>query len=55
MIRFVNDYCENVYPEILEGLIKTNLEGNHGYSGDAHSAAARELIRRKIQGDTADV
>lgn len=55
MIRFVNDYSENACPEILEELIKTNLEGNPGYSGDAHSAMARKLIRRKIQCDTADV
>ena len=55
MISFVNDYSENACPEILDALIKTNLEGNPGYSSDLHSAKAAEYIKQKICCETADV
>lgn len=55
MISFVNDYSENACPEILEALIRTNYEGNPGYSQDEHSKKVKELIRKKIDCDTADV
>lgn len=48
MISFVNDYSENALPEILEAMTATNLEGNPGYSGDAHSANAAAMIREKV-------
>lgn len=55
MISFVNDYSENACPEILEALVKTNYEGNPGYSSDEHSRIAAEYIREKIQSKTADI
>lgn len=55
MISFVNDYSENAFPEILDALIETNLEGNPAYSSDEHSKRALDYIRQKIQCETADV
>ncbi len=55
MISFVNDYSESACPEILEALIETNLEGNPAYSSDIHSKKAGDLIRQRIQCESADV
>lgn len=54
-ISFVNDYSENAFPEILDAFIKTNYEGNPGYSSDEHSKRAAELIKEKAACPMADV
>lgn len=45
MIRFECDYAEGACPEIMEALLKTNMEQTPGYSTDVHSDRAREAIR----------
>ncbi len=55
MYRFTNDYSEGAYPCILDAMVRTNLEGNFGYSRDPHSEHARELIRAAIGREDADV
>ena len=48
MISFVNDYSEGAHPQIMDMLVKTNLEQTPGYSEDAYCAEARERIKRVI-------
>lgn len=55
MYRFTNDYSEGAHPRILEAMVRTNLEGNFGYSTDPHSKHAHELIRAAIGRTDADV
>lgn len=46
-ISFKNDYSEGAHPQILEQLIKTNLEQQSGYGDDEYSKKARLLIQEK--------
>ena len=55
MYRFTNDYSEGAHPRILDAMVRTNLEGNFGYSTDPHSKHAHELIRAAIGRPDADV
>lgn len=48
MIRFDCDYMAGAHPEVLEALVRTNLELTSGYGADSYTAEARELIRRAI-------
>lgn len=48
MIRFDCDYMAGAHPEVLEALVRTNLELTSGYGADGYTAEARELIRRAI-------
>lgn len=48
MIRFDCDYMAGAHPEVLEALVRTNLELTPGYGADSYTAEARELIRRAI-------
>ena len=47
-ISFKNDYAEGAHPAILEALVRTNTVQQAGYGYDSYSAAAKELIRKKI-------
>ncbi|MDO4268455.1 MAG: aminotransferase class I/II-fold pyridoxal phosphate-dependent enzyme [Eubacteriales bacterium] len=55
MYSFNNDYSEGAHPRILQAMMEANLEQNPGYGTDSHSAHARELIRREIRREDADV
>ena len=55
MIRFDSDYIEGCIPEILEALQNTNEEQTIGYGVDPHCENARELIRKAIGREDADV
>ncbi|MBQ6395461.1 MAG: hypothetical protein IJH87_03870 [Atopobiaceae bacterium] len=56
MRSFTNDYSEGAAPEVLEALIRTNMEQHPGYTeGDAHCERARELIRKEVGRDDVDV
>ena len=48
MIRFKNYYSEGALPEILEALVKTNLEQTVGYGVDEYCASAAEKIKKRI-------
>jgi len=52
---FKNDYSEGCHPNILEALIKTNLDQQNGYGYDDYSNEARELIKNKIKDQNADI
>lgn len=48
MHQYRNDYSEGAAPQILEALVRTNLEQTPGYGTDEHCAHAAELIRAEI-------
>jgi len=55
MIRFECDYTEGALPQILDLLVKTNMEQTIGYGDDAYCEQARELIRQACGAPDADV
>ena len=55
MYRFCNDYSEGCHESILELLVKTNREQTAGYGTDPYCEKARDLIRREIGREDADV
>lgn len=48
MISFKNDYSEGALPEIMEALVKTNLESTVGYGMDEYCVRAAEKIKKRI-------
>ena len=48
MHSFTNDYSEGAAPEVLDALVRTNLEQTPGYGEDAHCARAADLIRGAV-------
>ena len=55
MHSFRNDYSQGAHPRILQYLSKYNMEANIGYCEDVHSDRAKELIKKLIQKDNADI
>ena len=44
MLSFESDYIEGAHPEILEALVKTNMESLSGYGADEYTKIAKEKI-----------
>ena len=55
MLSFVNDYSEGAHPEVLDALVRTNLQQEPGYGDDAFCSSAREKIRHACADPLADV
>ncbi|WP_312645111.1 low specificity L-threonine aldolase [Hydrogenoanaerobacterium sp.] len=55
MYSFKNDYSEGAHPQIMEALLKSNLEQTVGYGTDHYCDAARRIICEKIGREDADV
>lgn len=55
MYSFMNDYSEGAHPKVLELLMKSNLEQNAGYGEDAHTAKAKEYIKKLLGSEKADI
>ena len=55
MIRFDSDYMAGAHPEVLDALVRTNLELTAGYGNDPYTLEARELVRKAIGNDSAEV
>ena len=55
MIYFNSDYTAGAHPKVLERLMETNLEHTVGYGNDHYTARAKELIRKEIGCDDAEV
>lgn len=55
MIYFNSDYTAGAHPKVLERLVETNLEHTVGYGNDHYTARAKELIRKEIGCDDAEV
>lgn len=52
---FKNDYSEGCHPNILEALIRHNLDQQAGYGEDLYSLKAKELIKEKINNQNAGI
>ena len=55
MIRFDSDYMAGAHPEVMEALVRTNLELTAGYGNDPYTSKARELIRKATGNPDAEV
>lgn len=55
MIRFESDYTQGAVPEILDALIKTNMEQTPGYGEDKYCLSAADKIRKELKCDSAAV
>ncbi|HSQ88919.1 threonine aldolase family protein [Romboutsia sp.] len=55
MYSLKNDYSEGAHPQILEALLKTNLEQSEGYGEDKYCIEAKKLIKEKLQNDNVDI
>lgn len=54
-ISFKNDYSEGAHPDILNLLIKTNLDQEAGYGDDKLSKAAKGFIKKRISNADAEI
>lgn len=55
MIRFDSGYMAGAHPEVMEALVRTNLELTAGYGNDPYTSEARELIRKATGNPDAEV
>ena len=55
MLSLENDYSEGACPEILERLVRTNLEQTSGYGMDAYCESAKEKIRKATECPEAEI
>lgn len=46
MVSFESDYIEGALPEILDALVKTNMEQLSGYGADGYTQSAKEKIKK---------
>lgn len=52
---FKNDYSEGCHPNILEALLRYNLDQQAGYGEDEYSLKAKDLIKEKLNNKEAAV
>ncbi len=55
MIHFECDYNEGAMPEILDIMVKTNMEQTVGYGQDVYCEKAKELIKKACNAPNADI
>ena len=55
MLSFASDYVEGAHPDVLDALIRTNLEQLSGYGTDKYSESAKEKIRAACNAPDADI
>lgn len=55
MIYMGCDYSEGAAPQILEALVRTNMEQSEGYGMDEHCMNAAKLIKETIGRDDVDI
>jgi len=55
MYSFMNDYSEGAHPEVLDMMMKVNLEQNNGYGEDIHTQRAKEYIKKLIKNNNVDI
>ena len=51
MIRFESDYTQGAVPQILDALLKTNMEQTPGYGEDKYCLSAADKIRKELRRD----
>jgi threonine aldolase len=52
---FKNDYSEGCHPNILQELLRHNLDQQAGYGEDEYSLQAKKLIKEKIKKSDSDI
>ncbi len=55
MIYFNSDYTAGAHSEVLDAIVRTNLEHTPGYGLDPYTADAKRLIRKAIGDDSAEI
>lgn len=55
MVSFESDYIEGALPEILDALVKTNMEQLSGYGADEYTQSAKEKIKKECNCPKAQV
>lgn len=55
MLHFDSDYMEGAHPEIMERLLKTNMEQTPGYGSDVYCESAKEKIRKACNLPNAEI
>ncbi|WP_054740919.1 threonine aldolase family protein [Cellulosilyticum ruminicola] len=55
MYSFKNDYSEGAHPNIIEALVKSNLEQTSGYGQDAYTEEAVHSIKEIVKDENVDV
>jgi threonine aldolase len=53
--HFFDDYSEGAHPQILDALVRSNLQQERGYSADSFSLEATRLIQQQINNPTAAI
>lgn len=52
---FKNDYSEGCHPNILQAILRHNLDQQAGYGEDEYSLQAKKLIKEKIKKSDSDI
>ena len=55
MIHFNSDYTAGAHREVMDALVRTNMEHTVGYGNDVYSAEARDMIREAVGAPDAEV
>ena len=55
MIHFNSDYTAGAHQEVMDALVRTNMEHTVGYGNDGYSAEARDMIREAVGAPDAEV
>lgn len=55
MIHFNSDYTAGAHQEVMDALVRTNMEHTVGYGNDVYSAEARDMIREAVGAPDAEV
>ena len=55
MIHFNSDYTAGAHQEVMDALVRTNMEHTVGYGNDGYTAEARDMIREAVGAPDAEV
>ena len=55
MIHFNSDYTAGAHQEVMDALVRTNMEHTVGYGNDVYTAEARDMIREAVGAPDAEV
>jgi len=55
MIKFDSDYLEGAHPQIMDALMRTNMEQTNGYSEDEYCMQAKKIINEKFELGNVDI
>lgn len=55
MKYFISDYSQGAHPDVMEALVRTNMEHSDGYGDDVHTDNAKAIIKEMIDRDDAEI